>query len=111
MTKPAASILRVGEVFEIVFPRFTSHITIRSESELTVEIVAGYNAGFSDTMGYEAHTLRDEMVFLTWQEHNRSTIVHVLDFSSGEAHTAVTPANGEFMRMRGRIEMKSPLNP
>jgi hypothetical protein len=30
----------------------------------------------------------------------------VLDFVSGEAYTAVTPARGEFMRLKGRIEIK-----
>jgi hypothetical protein len=29
-----------------------------------------------------------------------------LDFISGEAFTAVTPAKGEFMRLRGRIQTK-----
>jgi hypothetical protein len=45
-------------------------------------------------------------VILSWQEHIGSTIVHVLDFISGEAFTAVTPAKGDFMRLRGRIQIK-----
>jgi hypothetical protein len=36
-----------------------------------------------------------------------STIVHVLDFNSGEAYTAVTPEKGGFMRLTGRIDVKS----
>jgi hypothetical protein len=31
----------------------------------------------------------------------------VLDFVSAEAYTAVTPAKGGFMRLMGRIEVKS----
>jgi len=42
--------LRVGRVLEISFPAFTPRITIRSEREPTVEIVAGENIGFSDTV-------------------------------------------------------------
>jgi hypothetical protein len=98
--------LRVGQVFEISFPTFTPRITIRSERELTVEIVAGDNVTFSDTIDYQAVTIRDGLVFLSWQEHIGSTIVHTLDFVSGEAYTAVTPAKGEFMRLRGRIQIK-----
>jgi MoaF-like len=71
-----------------------------------VEIVAGDNIGFSDTVEYEAVALRDGLVVLSWQEHIGSTIVHVLDFISGQAYTAVTPAKGRFMRMTGRIEVK-----
>jgi hypothetical protein len=107
MTSPTTSPLRTGQVFEIKFPPFTPRITVNSERKLTVEIVAGDNLGFSDTVDYEALTIRDGLVFLSWQEHIGSTIVHVLDFTSGEAYTAVTPAKGEFMRLRGRIEIKS----
>src|ERR1700742_1828540 len=98
--------LRIGQVFEINFPTFTPRITIRSERELTVEIVAGDNVTFSDTIDYQAVTIRNGLVFLSWEEHIGSTIVHTLDFVSGEAYTAVTPAKGEFMRLRGRIQIK-----
>ena len=36
-----------------------------------------------------------------------STVVHVLDLSSSRAYTAVTPAKGGFMRLTGRVEVKS----
>jgi MoaF-like len=98
---------RVGQVLEISFPAFTPRITVHSERELTVEIVAGENIGFSDTVNYEAVTVREGLVVLSWREHIGSTIVHVLDFVSGEAYTAVTPAKGEFMRLRGQIDIKS----
>jgi len=99
--------LRAGHVLEIRFPTFTPRITVHSERELTVEIVAGDNIGFSDTVQYEAVALRDGLVVLSWQEHIGSTIVHVLDLISGQAYTAVTPAKGRFMRLTGRIEVKS----
>jgi hypothetical protein len=101
------SLLRPGQVLEISFPRFTPQLTIRSDRELTVEIVRGDNIGFSDTVDYEAVAVRDGLVILSWREHIGSTIVHVLDLNSGEAYTAVTSAKGDFMRLRGRIEIKS----
>jgi hypothetical protein len=107
MSAPLISPLRVSQILEITFATFTSRITFRSERELTVEIVAGVNAGFSDTVEYEAVVIRDGLVMLSWQEHIGSTIVHVLDFASCGAHTAVTPATGRFLRLTGRIEIKS----
>jgi len=107
MASQITSSLRVGQVLEIGFPAFTPRITVYSERELTVEIVAGENIGFSDTVEYEAVAIRDGLVVLSWQEHIGSTIVHVLDLVSGQAYTAVTPAKGGFMRMIGRIEVKS----
>jgi hypothetical protein len=103
----AAPPLRAGQVLEIHFPTFTPRITIRSERELTVEITAGDNAGFSDTVDYEAVAVRADLVMLSWREHIGSTIVQVLDLESGQAYAAVTSAKGEFMRLTGRIELKS----
>ena len=96
----------MGRAFEIGFATFTPRITICSERELTVEIIAG-DIGFSDTVAYEAVAVRDGLVVLSWQEHIGSTIVHVLDLTSRHAYTAVTSANGDFMRLTGRIEVKS----
>lgn len=107
MASQTTSRLRAGQVLEITFPTFKPRITIDSEHELTVEIVAGENIGFSDSVEYEAVAVRDGLVMLSWQEHIGSTIVHVLDLVSGKAYTAVTPAKGGFMRLTGQIEVKS----
>jgi hypothetical protein len=93
-------------VLAISFPTFTPQLTIHSERELTVEIVAGEGTGFADTVEYEAVTVREDLVVLSWQEHIGSTIVHVLDFRSSRAHTAVTPASGGFLRLTGPIEVR-----
>jgi hypothetical protein len=107
MALPPQSPLRPGQVIEVAFPPFTPRITVHSDRELTVEIVAGDNLGFSDTVPYEAVTVRDGLVVLSWREHIGTTIVHVLDYTSGEAYTAVTPTKGEFMRLRGRMRVRS----
>jgi hypothetical protein len=107
MTSQPVSPLPAGLVFEVSFPTFKPQITIHSERELTVEIGAGDSAGFSDTVEYEAVLVRDGLLMLSWQEHIGSTIVHVLDLDTSLAYTAVTPAKGEFMRLTGRIEVKS----
>jgi hypothetical protein len=108
MASQTTSPLRVGQVLEISFPKFKPRITIHSERELTVEIIAGDNVGFTDTVEYEAVAVRDGLVILSWLEHIGSTIVHVLDIISGEAYTAITPAKGGFMRLTGRIEIYPP---
>jgi hypothetical protein len=101
------SLFPTGRVLEISFPTFTPRVTFRSERELTVEIVAGEGVGFADTVEYETVSVRDGLTIFSWQEHIGSTIVHVLDFISGQAYTAVTPAKGGFWRLTGRIEIKS----
>jgi hypothetical protein len=106
-SKPAPAPL-VGLVLKISFGTFTPQITVHSERELTVEIIAGDGSvGFSDTVEYEAVTVREDLVVLSWQEHIGSTIVHVLDLCASRAFTAITPATGEFTRLTGRIEVRS----
>jgi hypothetical protein len=107
MASQTTSPLRVGQVFEITFPTFKPRITVHSEHQLTVEIVAGDNVGFSDTVEYEAVEVRDGLVILSWREKIGSTIVHVLDLVSADVYTAITPAKGGFMRLTGRMEVKS----
>jgi hypothetical protein len=105
MTPAGPSSLHVGQVLEITFPRFIPRITFNSERELTVEILSGDNAGFIDTVEYEAIALRDGLVLLSWKEHIGSTVVHVLDLLTNQTRTFVTPARGEFMRLNGRISL------
>jgi hypothetical protein len=107
MNWTSTSPLRVGQVIEISFATFTPRICIRSDRELTVEVIAGAYLGFSDTVEYEAVAVRDDLVILSWQEHNGSTIMHALDFNSCITYAAITPAAGKFQRLTGRIEIKS----
>jgi len=107
LNSPTASPLRVGQVLEIKFPIFTPRITLDSKTELTVEIVAGDNIGFADTVEYELVVVRNGLAILSWQEHIGSTIVHVLDFISSRAYTSVTPAKGRFIRLIGQIRVES----
>jgi hypothetical protein len=107
MTSQPTPPLLTGHVLEISFATFTPQITVHSERQLTVEIIAGDGIGFSDTVEYEAVAVRDDLIVLSWQEHIGSTVVHVLDLSSSRAYTAVTPAKGGFMRLTGRVEVKS----
>ena len=97
--------LPAGQVIEIQFAKFTPRVTIRSERELTVEVVAGAYLGFSDTVAYEAVAVRDDLILLSWREHNGSTITHALDLAAGITYAAVTPASGDFERLTGRITL------
>src|SRR4051794_32856542 len=107
MNPPTEPPLRAGQVLEIGFPTFTPRITIHSERGLTVEVIAGDNVGFDDTVEYEAVAVRDQLVVLSWREQISSTIVHVLDLASGTADTAITSATGGVMREAGSHDVKS----
>jgi hypothetical protein len=107
MTSQIKSPLHAGQVLEVTFPTFTPRITIHSERELTVQIIAGDNAGFADRVEYEAVPLRDDLVMVSWQEHIGSTVVQVVDFKAKRSYTAVTPVKGPFMRLTGSVKVTS----
>jgi hypothetical protein len=105
MSPPTISPLRVGEVLEIIFAAFTPGITIHSDRELTVEIIAGDNAGFSDTVEYEAVVVRDGLVILSWQEHIGSTIVHVLEPAPTDRSRVTVPKIFHLNNPESRVEL------
>jgi MoaF-like len=85
----------------IAFVPFKVHISFHEWQRLTVNVVEGVNAGFADTVDYQAILVREDIVVLSWQEHIGSTIVHVLDFANDRTHTYVTPEQGGFLRLSG----------
>jgi hypothetical protein len=76
-------------------------------ARLTVNVVEGENAGFRDTVGYQAIMVREDIVILSWQEHIGSTIVHVLDFANDRTRTYVTPEKGGFLQLSGTLRARS----
>jgi hypothetical protein len=90
----------------IAFVPFKVHIRFHEGQRLTVDVMEGENAGFTDTVGYEAIKVREEIVVLSWQEHIGSTIVHVLDFANDRSQTYVTPAKGGFLHLPGALRVR-----
>ena len=89
----------------IRFPTFTPRLTFHANGTLTVEIVDGEDAGFRDTIPYDAVEPREGLVVLSWLERIGSTVVHVLDLDAGRAYTVVAPAEGGLVRLEGKIEL------
>src|SRR5256885_7656446 len=102
----ASSEFRANETMEIEFPAFSVRIDFHDAKQLTVRVVKGENAGFSDTIDYSAVPLHHGMVVLSWREHIGSTVVHVLDLINNSTHTFVTSARGEFLRITGKISRR-----
>ena len=97
-----------GLTLTIRFRPFTPRIIFHADQRLTVEILEGENAGFSDTVEYQATELRPNLVVLSWQERIGSTIVHVMDFDSRQSYTVMAPAKGRLLRLQGPIERSAP---
>jgi len=93
-----------GRVLVIRFPTFTPRITFQSDNRLTVEIIGGEDAGFRETVPYQAALLRANLVVLSWREQIGSTVVHTLDLDIGRTYSVVARARGGMLRLAGTIE-------
>ena len=108
--RPAlASEFQDNRVLEIAFSEFRSRLTFLSDQRLTTQVVAGDDAGFSDTVNNEAVWFSDSILVLSWRERIGTTVVHVLDLASSDAYTLVTPPTGGFMRLQGRLKWGGPI--
>lgn len=103
MPEAVASPFQPNQTLHVTFPSFSVSIVFHAGTRLTVTVLEGKNAGFTDTVEYEVTAVRDGIVLLSWRERIGSTIVHVMDLPNAQTHTFVTPAEGEFSRMLGKV--------
>ncbi len=93
-----------GGTLVIRFPTFTPRITFHAHHQLTVEILDGEDAGFRETLPYQAVLPRANLVVLSWQDRRGSSVVHTLDLDIGRSYTVVAPAKGRLLRLEGKVE-------
>jgi hypothetical protein len=109
MLTAQAAQFSVGRTLEIEFDDFSPCIAFHPDQRLTVQITAGDNAGFSETVKYEAIWFSDSILVLSWVERLGNSVVHVLDLESADAYALVTTEKGGFTRLQGRIKGDSSL--
>lgn len=85
------------------FDDFTARVAFRSDHTLSLEIVDGESAGFTDEVCYQEHAVRDDVVVLSWQEHVGSAVTHVIDLAAARTYATVAPASGGFLRLHGTV--------
>ena|SRR5437763_5341652 len=93
-----------GGTLVIRFATFTPRLTFHANNKLTVEIVDGENAGFRETLSYQAVLPRANLVVLSWQERLGGSAVHTLDLDIGRSYTVIAPAKGSLLRLEGKVE-------
>jgi hypothetical protein len=82
-----------GGTLVIRFSTFTPRITFHANDQLTVEILEGENAGFRETLPYQAALPRANLVVLSW-----------LDLDVGRSYTVIAPPKGSLLRLEGKVE-------
>lgn len=99
----------VHSVYELEFPEFTAEISVLSSTHLQFEIKTGRYERTA-IVNYEAIKIRSGVFVVSWQEEDRSTIVHVEDFINKKIDTFATLDDHTFIRSKGNIRFIEELN-
>jgi hypothetical protein len=94
----------VGHVYEANFGSWVFHLHFKSETVMTLTNAEGLFKGISETVQISVTLIRPDVFMITWQEADRTTVVHVQDFENGIVHTYVTEPNGAFLCASGTLK-------
>ena len=94
----------VGHVYEVNFSSWVFHLHFKSEMVMTLTNAEDPFKGTSETVQISVTPIRPGVFMISWQEAEKTTVVHVEDFENGIVHTNVTLPNGVFLRRSGTLK-------
>ncbi len=95
----------VGHVYEANFGRWVHHLHFESETVMTLTTMDGPFDGASESIQIAVTLIRPGIFMISWQEADKTTVVHVEDFECGIVHTNVTEPRGGFIRCSGTLKL------
>jgi hypothetical protein len=78
-----------------------------SISSMHYRIASGPRAGIEETVAIEVHLIRPDVFLVSWQEADRTTIVHVEDYADNTFYSLGTLTNDKFARVHGKMRRVS----
>ena len=94
----------VGHVFEANFGYWVHHLHFESETLMTLTNAAGPFEGDSETVQIAITPIRPGIFMISWQEKDKTTVVHVEDYENCIVYTNITERGGAFIRRRGTLK-------
>ena len=82
---------------------FVFHLTHPSAEEMTFVGQKGALLGVTETVKTTVTPVRPGVFIVSWQEKDKTTVVHVRDFEAGRVHTHITRPDGTFVRLNGTL--------
>lgn len=97
-----------GHRYLVDFKAFRVELYFQSESSLTYTGVKPDGShGGSETVAIEITPIRDQLFLVTWQESDKTTVVHLEDYKLNTIITNITSPNGEFSKYEGQTKLLS----
>jgi hypothetical protein len=94
-----------GDIVEIAFDDFTGRMAFHDDNRVKLEVLGGPFDGFTDEPEYELSSIGDRVFLLSWKERIGSVVVHAIDRAEHVSHAFVASADGQFLRMIGKVNV------
>jgi hypothetical protein len=93
-----------GHVYEANFGSWVHHLHFESETVMTLTTADGPFQGASEIVQIAVTPIRPGVFLTSWQEKDKTTVVHVEDFANSIVHTNITERSGAFIRRSGTLK-------
>lgn len=93
-----------GKTFEVRYDGLTATNAYADDGiHMRYEITEGALAGAKGEVAYTWQHVAGEIYAISWQETDRSTVVHLDDFTAGTSRSFFTASSLDFYRLEGSL--------
>jgi hypothetical protein len=98
----------VGHKYLVDFQQFRVILDFTSVTSMTFTgVAADGSTGGSTTVAIDVEPIRDGLFLVTWQEEDKTTVVHLEDYKNDTIITCITGSDGSFMKFHGTVALIS----
>jgi len=96
----------IGHKYKVAFDDFTVELSFESLTSMTYWGVRGDGSlGKPETVKISVRPIRDHLFLVTWQEADKTTVVHLEDYKENVIITHITEPNLNFSIHRGTMTL------
>lgn len=98
----------VGHIYLVDFQAFRVQLNFQAENTMTYTVIkSDGSAGGSETVIIAVEPLRDGLFLVTWQESDKTTVVHLEDYKEMRIITHITNPDQTFDIFHGEMKQIS----
>lgn len=95
----------IGRTFTFDYGDVQIRTTFLAEGRLRWECLAGPAAGQSGEENFQLTTVRPEIVFVAWQEKDKTVVAQVIDWANMRVHSSIITPEREFFYLHGTLRL------
>jgi hypothetical protein len=96
----------VGHRYLVDFKAFRVQLYFASDTSMTYTgVKADGSLGGSETVTIAVESIRDGLFLVTWQESDKTTVVHIEDYKENTIITNITNPDNSFQQFHGTMTL------